>query len=61
MLEVDELFKENNLSVVVDGATTRIEKDGLYDFNADHPSVEVLDGKAATYEGNRKVNLKKGR
>jgi hypothetical protein len=61
MLEVDELFKENNVSVVVDGATTRIEKVGLYDFNANHPSVKVLDGKAVTYEGDQKVNLKKGR
>jgi hypothetical protein len=60
MLEVDELFKENNLSVVVDGATTRIEKQGLYDFNANPPSVKVLDGKAVTYEGDQKVNLKKG-
>jgi hypothetical protein len=61
MLEVDELFKENNVSVVVDGATTRIEKQGLYDFDANHPSVKVLDGKAATYEGDQRVNLKKGR
>jgi hypothetical protein len=61
MLEVDELFKENDMSVVVDGATTRIEKQGLYDFNANEPSVKVLDGKAVTYEGDQKVNLKKGR
>jgi len=60
MLEVDELFKENNLSVVVDGATTRIEKQGLYDFNANPPSVKVLDGKAVTFEGDREVKLKKG-
>ncbi len=60
MLEVDELFKENSISVVVDGATTRIEKQGLYDFNANPPSVKVLDGKAVTYEGDQKVNLKKG-
>jgi hypothetical protein len=61
MLEVDELFKENNVSVVVDGATTRIEKQGLYDFDANQPSVKVLDGKAVTYEGDQHVNLKKGR
>ncbi len=61
MLEVDELFKENSVSVVMDGATTRIEKVGLYDFNANHPSVKVLDGRAVTYEGDHKVNLTKGR
>ena len=60
MLEVDELFKENNVSVVVDGGTTRIEKRGLYDFNANHPSVEVLDGKAVVFEGDREVKVKKG-
>ena len=60
MLEVDELFKENNMSVVVDGATTRVEKQGLYDFNTNPASVKVLDGKAVTYEGDQHVNLKKG-
>ena len=61
MLEVDELFKENNMSVVVDGATTRVEKQGLYDFTANPATVKVLDGKAVTYEGDEHVNLKKGR
>jgi hypothetical protein len=60
MLEVDELFKENNMSVVVDGATTRVEKQGLYDFNTNPASVKVLDGKAVTYEGDQHVNLTKG-
>jgi hypothetical protein len=58
---VDELYKENNLSVVVDGATTRIEKVGLYEFDANQPSVKVLEGKAVTYEGDRRVSLGKGR
>jgi hypothetical protein len=60
MVEVDELFKENNLSVVVDDSTTRIEKQGLYEFNANHPSVKVLDGKAVTREGDQEVQLSKG-
>ena len=60
MVEVDELFKENNLSVVVDDSTTRIEKQGLYEFNANHPCVEVLEGKAVTLEGDQTVQLSKG-
>ena len=60
MLEVTELFKENNLAVLVSGATTRIEKRGLYDFNADQPSVSVLDGKATVSEGSAHVKLGKG-
>ncbi len=60
MVEVDELFKENNLDVVVDGATTRLEKQGLYEFNANQPSAKVLDGEAVTYVGDRGIRLKKG-
>ena len=60
MVEVDELFKENNVSVVVDGDTTRMEKVGLYDFTADPSSVKVLEGKAVTSEGSQQVNLTKG-
>ncbi len=60
MLEVDELFKENNLSLVLGDATTRIEKNGLYDFNTNPASVKVLDGKAITFEGDREVKLGKG-
>jgi len=60
MLEVTELFKENDLAVLVDGATTRIEKRGLYDFNADLSAVSVLDGKATVSEGGAHLTLGKG-
>ena len=60
MLEVDELFKENNLSVIVDNTPTRIEKRGLYEFNAGQPSVKVLDGEAVAYQGDHGFKLKKG-
>ena len=59
MVEVDELFKENNLDVVVDDATAKIEKNGLYAFNADQPSVRVLDGKALVSENDQQITLKK--
>lgn len=60
MLEVDELFNQNNISVVVDNSMTQIEKQGLYDFNAQPGSVKVLDGKATVSEDDHRVNLKKG-
>lgn len=60
MLEVTELFKENDLAVLVGGASTRIEKNGLYDFNADQPAVSVLDGKATVSEGAAHLTLGKG-
>jgi hypothetical protein len=58
IVEVDELFKENDISVLLDGA--RLEKVGLYDFNVNPASVKVLDGKAVTYKGDYGVTLKKG-
>jgi len=60
LLEVDELFKQNNLSVVMDNSQTQIEKQGLYDFTTNPGSVKVLDGKAVVTEEDRHVNLKKG-
>jgi hypothetical protein len=60
MLEVDQLYKENDLSVIVDGSTTRIEKEGLYDFQAQPASVSVIDGNATVSEGNAHVSVKKG-
>ncbi|MGH9613471.1 MAG: hypothetical protein ACRD4P_10360, partial [Bryobacteraceae bacterium] len=60
MLEVAEWFKENNLAVVNNGATTTVEKKGLYAFNADQPSVGVLDGKASVTEGDQHTTVKKG-
>lgn len=60
MVEVDELFKQNNLDVVVDNSTTHILKNGLYDFIAYPEAVRVLDGKAVTTEGDSHLALKKG-
>ncbi len=60
MVEVDEIFKENNLTVAVDGSQTRIEKVGLYAFSTEHPSVKVLDGKAEIRQGTQKLKLTKG-
>ena len=60
IVEVDELFKENNLSMVMDDATTRIEKKGLYDFTVSQPAVKVLDGAATGYVGDHGFKLKKG-
>ena len=59
MLEVAELFKENNIVVANSGATTTVEKKGLYAFNADQPSVSVLDGKAVVAEGDEHTTVKK--
>jgi hypothetical protein len=59
MLEVAELFKENNLRVVVGGVSTLLAKVGLYSFNADHPQVAVFDGEAFVTAGDRQVKVTK--
>jgi hypothetical protein len=61
MLEVTELFKQNNIQVGEDGATTTVEKRGLYEFDANRQLVAVEDGKAVVTEGDQHVNLKKGK
>jgi hypothetical protein len=60
MLEVDELFKQNNISVATANVSTRIDQKGLYDFNADQALVGVIQGKATAYEDDSQVNLTKG-
>jgi hypothetical protein len=62
MIEVDELVKENHISVTDRGASILVEKPGLYRFTADdNPTAAVIDGKAEVYFGDKKVDLGKGR
>ena len=61
MVEVDELYPENNLQIAEDGVNTRLEKTGLYAFDADHAQVRVFDGKAVAQVDDHKVTLKGGR
>lgn len=46
-VEVDELFKQNDLEVVDDAVTTQLVKPGFYEFSAVEPEVQVFEGKAA--------------
>src|ERR1700722_17721210 len=59
IVEVAELFKDNNLSVTMNGASTRLEKQGLYSFNADSHLVQVFDGEATVQQNDRQKNLTK--
>jgi hypothetical protein len=60
MLEVDRIYPENNLRITQPGADTRIEKTGLYDFDANGQVVRVFDGKAVVTSDDRKTTIKKG-
>jgi FecR protein len=59
IVEVTELFKDNNLSVVMNGASTRLEKQGLYGFNANMQVVQVFDGKATVEQNGHSKELGK--
>jgi len=61
MIEVAELHPQNNLRVDEDGVTTRLMKDGLYDFDANQNNVLVYKGEALVSVGDRVVKLKGGR
>jgi hypothetical protein len=49
------------LAIIMDGTTTRIEKHGIYGFNATGRTISVLRGKAIVYQGDSQIRLKKGR
>lgn len=61
MVEVAEIHKDNLLLIASDGATTRLLKDGLYGFDADHGQVRVFKGKALVQDGDQSVKVKGGR
>jgi hypothetical protein len=60
MVEVDELYKQNDIQIQEAGATTRLEKAGLYGFDADQKQVSVVDGKAEVLDGDQRVTVKGG-
>lgn len=59
IVEVDELLKGTNLWVMMNGSTTRLDKEGLYDFNANMSLVQVFDGKATVNQGDRQKEVGK--
>jgi len=61
MLEVDMLERENRLQVIDRGADVRIEKKGIYQFDADRPHIAVYDGKASVRVDDEKVEVGKGK
>src|SRR5215467_1340005 len=60
MLEVDQLYKENNVQIAQSNANTRIEKTGLYGFDAADNQVRVFDGKAVVSANDHNTTVKGG-
>jgi FecR protein len=63
-VEVDQLYKQNDLRVKIADGETRVLKTGLYAFDFDNRRVQVFDGKAAVLPANgrqKAIVVKKGR
>ena len=60
LVEVAELHKQNDIKIAADGATTRILKNGLYEFNSNNGDVQVFDGKAQVLDKDQTVTVKGG-
>jgi len=61
LVEAVYVAKESNIRVDQNGGSTKILKDGLYDFDADHNQVRVFKGEAEVYVGNQEVKLRERR
>lgn len=62
MIEVDDLVKDNQITMVAKGASVVLLKTGLYRFATEPaPTASVIDGKAQVLMGDRKLDLGKGR
>jgi hypothetical protein len=59
-VEVAAKYKHTVLTVDEDGTTTRLLKDGLYEFDADRGQVFVYKGEALVQEGGQTVKVKGG-
>ena len=61
MIEVDDLVKDNHLTVLDHNGTMSVEKPGLFRLSAgDPPIVATIEGKAALFVGDSKIEIGKG-
>jgi hypothetical protein len=61
MVEVTQLYKDNNIRILENGASAQLEKKGLYAFDTAPARVAVYDGEAVVTDNDRQVKVKKGR
>ena len=60
MVEVDQIYPQNDLRIVEGNATARIMKPGLYDFDLQQNQMRVFDGEAMIQDGDKQIKLKSG-
>ncbi|MFP5230653.1 MAG: hypothetical protein ACLGXA_23805 [Acidobacteriota bacterium] len=51
-VEVDQLFKENNIHILMNNVPVQLIKTGFYEFDADRGTVMVFNGEVAVPKGN---------
>jgi hypothetical protein len=56
-VEAIDVRGQNDIRVDMNGASTKLEKQGLYEFDADHATVRVFKGKAEVMAANQTVGL----
>jgi len=61
MVEVNQIFPENDIRVTQNGVTTRLVKTGLYDFDQQQATLRVFDGKAVVNDDGKNITVKGGR
>lgn len=59
-VEVDEIHDQNDLQVIDAGVTTRLNKRGYYEFDANRPEAMVFKGEAQVQVGDNKWEKVKG-
>jgi hypothetical protein len=57
MVEATDIHKENNIRVDENGASAKILKNGLYDFDFAHNQIRTYKGKLQVNEADRKVDV----
>lgn len=60
IVEADQVFKDSNINVMLGNTTSRLAKNGLYDFNANTGLVSVLEGKLDVSSDDHHTDLTKG-
>jgi hypothetical protein len=58
MVEVDQIYPQNNLQITEGNATARIMKAGLYDFDLQQNQMRVFDGELIVRVGDKQIKLK---
>jgi hypothetical protein len=61
MVDVAQIFAENNVRINEGGASTRLLKAGLYDFDAARGEIRVFDGDVIVQTGSQRIEVKSGR